>query len=223
MASTTVPPTPCASSHSKRARRVPDHEWDIWREKLEQLFLENNLSRKDIVDIMVNEHSFVVTEVQLKRRFEKWGVKKYIPQDDLKIMLSMRRKRQRIGEDVRFQWRGRNVEQERIERASKRIKGPLMSPEYHATGGLSPLPDIDMPLPELEIASGIIDSEFNNRSDFHFDLPFIQEVSGANDPAPVGHTLNDFTMADAPALASEQSGFFGVVGLTTKALFEVPR
>jgi hypothetical protein len=69
------------------------------------------------------------SEVQLKRRFEKWRIKKYIPEPDLKIMLSMKRKRQEIGKDARFQWRGHDVEQERIERASKRIKGPLVSPE----------------------------------------------------------------------------------------------
>ena len=69
------------------------------------------------------------SEVQLKRRFEKWHVKKYIPEQDLRVMLSMKRKRQEIGKDARFQWRGHDVEQERVERASKRVKGPLMSPE----------------------------------------------------------------------------------------------
>ena len=69
------------------------------------------------------------SEVQLKDRFKKWHVKKYIPENDLKIMLSIKRKRQAIGDDAHFQWRGRNIEQERIERASKRIKGPLLSPK----------------------------------------------------------------------------------------------
>ena len=44
-------------------------------------------------------------------------------------MLSMKRKRQAIGDDARFEWRGHNIEQERIERASKRMKGPLSSPQ----------------------------------------------------------------------------------------------
>lgn len=69
------------------------------------------------------------SEVQLKRRFEKWCVKKYIPEHDLKIMLSMKRKQQEIGGDARFQWRGHDIDQARIERASKRMRGPLMSPE----------------------------------------------------------------------------------------------
>lgn len=68
-------------------------------------------------------------EVQLKYRLKKWGVKKYIPDDDLRIMLSVKRKRQRLGKDTRFQYKGHDVEQERMERASKRPRGPLQSPD----------------------------------------------------------------------------------------------
>ena len=69
------------------------------------------------------------SEIQLKRRFEKWCVKKNMPRNDSKIMVSLKRKHQDIGENARFQWRGHGVEQERIERASKRTKGPLASPK----------------------------------------------------------------------------------------------
>ena len=68
-------------------------------------------------------------DVQLKNRFKKWDVKKYIPDDDLKIMLSLKRKRLDVGKDARFQYKGHDVEQERMERAWKRQKGPLLSPE----------------------------------------------------------------------------------------------
>lgn len=44
-------------------------------------------------------------------------------------MLSLKRKRQRAGKDARFQYKGHDVEQERMERAWKRQKGPLLSPE----------------------------------------------------------------------------------------------
>ena len=44
-------------------------------------------------------------------------------------MLYVKRKRQAIGDDAHFLWRGHTIEQERIERASKRIKGPLLSPK----------------------------------------------------------------------------------------------
>ncbi|ERF71275.1 hypothetical protein EPUS_05327 [Endocarpon pusillum Z07020] len=229
MASQISPAVISTSSHSKRARRIPDNEWDIWRPKLEQLFIEDGISRKDIVGIMTKSHGFDITEVQLKRRFEKWGVKKYIPENDLKTMIYIKRKRQENGEDSRFQWRGHDVEQERIERASKRIKGPLNSPEMtpthikiytsqhqkpqsvlskssseHATGDSFALPDIDVPLHEPDCASGDLDFEFNDVIDFGFDLRFISEGFSHNDSTPTDYNLNDFIVRDAPTLTPKQ-------------------
>ena len=43
-------------------------------------------------------------------------------------MLSWKRKHHAKGKDVRFQYKGPEIEQERIERAHKRQKGPLLSP-----------------------------------------------------------------------------------------------
>ena len=80
-------------------------------------------------------------EVQLKNRFKKWDVKKYIPDDDLRVMLSLKRKRQRLGKDARFQYKGHDVEQERMERAWKRQRGPLQSPdcEFQSLGWIAGL------------------------------------------------------------------------------------
>ena len=54
-------PTENVSPHSKRARRIPDYEWDVWREELERLFLEDGISRKGIVDITAKKHNFDIT------------------------------------------------------------------------------------------------------------------------------------------------------------------
>ena len=80
-------------------------------------------------------------EVQLKNRFKKWDVKKYIPDDDLRVMLSLKRKRQSLGKDARFQYKGHDVEQERMERAWKRQRGPLQSPdcEFQSLGWIAGL------------------------------------------------------------------------------------
>lgn len=61
MASKISPPTLSTSSHTKRAPKIPNDEWDIWRPKLEQLFIEDGTSRKDIVDIMMRSHGFNIT------------------------------------------------------------------------------------------------------------------------------------------------------------------
>lgn len=46
---------------SNRARRIPDEEWDTYREKLVKLYVEEEVSQKDIIDIMANEHNFIIT------------------------------------------------------------------------------------------------------------------------------------------------------------------
>ncbi len=43
-------------------------------------------------------------------------------------MLALKRKRQALGKDIRFQYKGHDVEQERLERAYKRQKRQLASP-----------------------------------------------------------------------------------------------
>jgi hypothetical protein len=50
----------CDSSKNQRARRILDQEWDAWREKLVRLYVEESLSRSEIIEIMAKEHGFVI-------------------------------------------------------------------------------------------------------------------------------------------------------------------
>lgn len=49
------------SPQPHRAKRIPDAEWDAWREKIITLYLRDEVSRKDIVDTMTKDHKFVFT------------------------------------------------------------------------------------------------------------------------------------------------------------------
>lgn len=44
-----------------RARRIPDAEWNVWRETIEKLYREDGMSRKEIIEIMEKEHRFTIT------------------------------------------------------------------------------------------------------------------------------------------------------------------
>ena len=46
----------------------------------------------------------------------------------MKTMLALKRKRQALGKDIRFQYKGHDVEQERLERAYKRQRRELATP-----------------------------------------------------------------------------------------------
>lgn len=62
------------------------------------------------------------SDTQLKHRFRRWNVKKNIPDSDMATMLYFWREGKAIGKNLRFLYRGRELEDERIERASKRRK-----------------------------------------------------------------------------------------------------
>lgn len=124
----------------QRARRIGDEEWEHWRTELTGLYIEEDLSRKDIVDYIAKEHRFVIkygvrkicsllltmkSEKQLKHRFHKWQVKKYISSQDMMKMLAFRNRHRGGSAQIKFHYRGHEVENERLERASKRQKRAL--------------------------------------------------------------------------------------------------
>ena len=45
----------------RRARRIGEETWELWREELVRLYLEHGMLRKDIVSKMAKEHQFVLT------------------------------------------------------------------------------------------------------------------------------------------------------------------
>jgi Clr5 domain len=61
MASENHQPGAASSKPSVRARRISDEEWDTHREKLVKLYIEEEASQKEMIDVMANEHNFVIT------------------------------------------------------------------------------------------------------------------------------------------------------------------
>ena len=49
------------------SRRVPDHEWEEWREHLERLYVDEDVSLMNIVQIMAEEHGFIGTDLSESR------------------------------------------------------------------------------------------------------------------------------------------------------------
>ena len=46
---------------SRRARRIPNEQWEQHRGTLEKLFLEDDHSYKDIIKVMSKDHEFPIT------------------------------------------------------------------------------------------------------------------------------------------------------------------
>ena len=65
---------------------------------------------------------------QLKHRFQKWEIKKYISGNDMEIMLSLQYTHRSAGRDVRFKCNGRPITPERLQQALRKRKEPLIPP-----------------------------------------------------------------------------------------------
>ncbi|WYZ46164.1 hypothetical protein EsH8_IX_000389 [Colletotrichum jinshuiense] len=52
-------------------------DWDAKKERLKALYLDDNLPLKEIMDVMLNQDSFLATERMYKRQFNKWNWRKY--------------------------------------------------------------------------------------------------------------------------------------------------
>lgn len=221
----------------QRARRIPNEEWEIWKEKLVKLFVEDDVPRKEIVAKMAEQHQFIITEVQLKNRLKKWGVNKNIPQNDMSIMLSLKRKRQSVGKDALFQYKGHDVEQERIERACKRQRGPLLSPDFippyikmYTSRQHSPqdaldgalwnstnnngiaLQNFDMPLlePYRMRRSPSFATHNSFEFDFNFDVSQVVRESDGHSVSHAGQPSGDLATAEAlvaPSLKLERTEY----------------
>ena len=50
-----------ATGDNQRARRIPDAEWEVWRQELVRLYVEEDVTRREVIRIMANEHEFVIT------------------------------------------------------------------------------------------------------------------------------------------------------------------
>lgn len=77
-------------------------------------------ARRSLLDLRTwTVYGSASSGVLLEHGFQKWGVSIGTSRD---TMLSLKRKRQSVGKDAGFQYRGRDVERERIERAWKRAE-----------------------------------------------------------------------------------------------------
>ncbi|ERF68340.1 hypothetical protein EPUS_02796 [Endocarpon pusillum Z07020] len=133
-----IPPIP-----STRARRIPDEEWNTHRDKLVKLYIEEEASQKDIIDIMTKEHNFIIT------------------------------KHDAVTKDTKVQYQGYVLDNDRLERASKRRKDYITTPPYF-------LPDLP---PDLERPDGQAWSPFPEVLMSQSDLAMSPEKANAT-PTP---------------------------------------
>ncbi|CZR68340.1 uncharacterized protein PAC_18239 [Phialocephala subalpina] len=58
-------------------RKIPEAEWQLYKEEIGVLYLKENKTREEVMAVMEKTHGFQASKAQYIRRLDKWGFKKY--------------------------------------------------------------------------------------------------------------------------------------------------
>ncbi|MCJ1447459.1 MAG: hypothetical protein MMC23_007970 [Stictis urceolatum] len=109
--------------HSTRKRRRGSDGWDKHRPTIERLYLEKDLTLKEVIDEMKKSpYNFDKTEQAYKKRLGQWNISKNVPASVINEMLSIADRRRRDeGKETDFYWHENIVDHGKIRRTQKRL------------------------------------------------------------------------------------------------------
>ncbi|KAK5050357.1 hypothetical protein LTR84_003638 [Exophiala bonariae] len=122
-------------SISKAKQSCPTYTAEQWlehRDRITNLYVEEELTLKQVRTILEEDHQFPATERQIKRKIKEWNLDKNIKDEEMRMILQHKQFRNdNYGKDSIFYVRGRLVDYKKIQRFIQR-KG---------SASLSVLPD----------------------------------------------------------------------------------
>ena len=101
-------------------RRPTSQEWEDQRHLVEKFYHEMRLS--EVMDLVQKLSGFTATKRQYKKKISEWGLSKNIPDKEMRAIISLQEERLQEGKSSAFEYRGRKVDQNKIERFKRRRK-----------------------------------------------------------------------------------------------------
>ncbi|KAM7221956.1 hypothetical protein V8F06_002707 [Rhypophila decipiens] len=90
-------------------------EWDEYRATIQDLYLSQNLSLKEVMKRMEEEHGFKATQRMYKTRIKSWGLDKNFKESEVVELFRLQKERERQGKTATtYCIRGREVDWERV-------------------------------------------------------------------------------------------------------------
>ncbi|KAK4097957.1 hypothetical protein N658DRAFT_488840 [Parathielavia hyrcaniae] len=83
-----------AASQRRTYKRYPGETWNAHMPTIRKLYLEDDMTYKEVALALKTDHDFDVGERQLKRWTDKWGFYKHIPDKEMRKMAKRRQQRQ---------------------------------------------------------------------------------------------------------------------------------
>ncbi|KAH6885448.1 ankyrin repeat-containing domain protein [Thelonectria olida] len=122
-------------------RTILNTEWDRHKGHIRALFLEQNLTHKQLAERMAIDHGFVATEKQYVRKLLRWNMRKNATNQGWEHVSRVVEKRKREGKASAISFRGKAISDEQMK---KKVGSYLCSSSFFG----APLETVPMRLPE---------------------------------------------------------------------------
>jgi hypothetical protein len=105
--------------HAKN-RHSPE-EWVQHKELIERLYLNEDKTVEETMQILKDQEGFVAGERKFKMQLKEWGFDKNIKSSVMQVMLAKATKRKfEEDKDTRFRYKGRDILPDRLDHYAKR-------------------------------------------------------------------------------------------------------
>ncbi|KAI1130526.1 hypothetical protein F5Y10DRAFT_235429 [Nemania abortiva] len=117
-------PVPPVDGPQTRKRTKYRHlHWDAHKNEIRELYLDQDCTLKDTMEIMANTRSFNASEKLYKKKFKEWGWSKNLPVEMAVVMAQkMRERKQKENKDTVFIYGGRQIDYKKVEDTISRAK-----------------------------------------------------------------------------------------------------
>ncbi|KAF1986870.1 hypothetical protein K402DRAFT_68131 [Aulographum hederae CBS 113979] len=105
----------------RRARASRNLDWDKYKSIIQELYIEQDLSMKQLVEEMREGHKFCATQRQYIRKINSWGLNKNIKDMEMRIMYRKQlQRRSSEGKETSFRVHGREMDSRKLDRFVQR-------------------------------------------------------------------------------------------------------
>lgn len=130
--------TGIGSSIMSGTRKIPEAEWEVYKEEIKVLYLTKNKSREDVKTAMEENHGFHASKAQYIRKFDQWGFKKNSTDGNWKYIAHKLQKKDLEGKESDTYVNGKLMPRKKVKKEVSRHS--LLSWQIMSIPGRSPTP-----------------------------------------------------------------------------------
>ncbi|KAL8689178.1 MAG: hypothetical protein Q9218_005091 [Villophora microphyllina] len=101
---------------------IEQRDWAYHRKTIEKLYVAEDRSLPEVVDLMRTLYDFIATERQYKRKISDWHLDKKVKDEEMRAIIATEALRLQQGKQSVFYVRNRQVDSKKIDRFAQRKK-----------------------------------------------------------------------------------------------------